>query len=760
MLTVIIAPDEYIDIIKQNKLFLSILSASKDMVFCKCNYEGTTLDEMIPDLYNEIVSHDRWRAIVVGPDNRYHINPFDYTEYKEIKNNASEVDWEFLKERRNLRFDSYEKAIANPLTKLLYALIGEPYSKLLISKEDYECIVDESLMEYEYMLRKRLESMNTSKLAFQINVLEPNSTEDIDGDVSYGKVLRKETEKADLLLNLVTKEDYPKLLQSIIDRDSSEIIKMIGVENVLKFNRIIGGYDPEYIDPEFVESQLFNFKKHEMFVDVVDDFKLNYKRPDDVICVSLRTSDMVTYRDNIKTNFRQEPLYSRFADYNMYPSKTRFMVYDILDIEDKRYHKEFIKFLATLLILAGNKMPTSVLNGGNLYYIDAEFDDQAIVSLCDSYIGKLWATHTEINKKILEVSQERKINIDDKDAMELFEKEIEVPVYMRSSVENDDMLIKQKVGLSKDCPQDEEKVWHKRKQEVDKHFVRYFREPRRAVKATTKGLFRSMNSIKDDRILGLSEYQLENVQFELEEEEKKMVETYTEPIFNTDTYKKEIDEAEKEIQKEMNKRMLRKSTILTGLIGLLIYFLGFGQFFIDNIGSMSAVLYVLKVALGAMVVFALFGVVVLFYYRYRLKVKIDNYNALINDIKTRIGISISQFSTYLSHAANVMRKYSVLNYGKKPGEDKLKALKKHKADIERKIMYTKKTYAAYVDDEKYVTDNIEPYKYDFTVLKEYDYPTTEVDMDKSIFYVHSGYTIKVPVNYVNKILIIKEDIYD
>lgn len=760
MLTVIIAPGEYIDIIKQNKLFLSMLSASKDIVFCKCNYEGTTLDEMVPDLYDKIVTRDRWRALVVAPDNRYNVNPFDYTGYEEIKNNAHEVNWEFFKERRKERFENYEKAIVNPLTKLLYALIGEPYSKLLISEKDYKCIVDEGLTEYEYMLRKRLESMNTSKLAFQINILEPNSTEDLDGDISYGKVLRKESEKAELLLNLVTKEDYPKLLEAIINKDSSAIIKLIGVENVLNFNRIIGGYDPEYIDPEFVESQLFNYKKYEMFKEVVKDFKLKYKKPDNLICMALRTTDMVTYRDNIKVSFSHESIYSRFAEYNMYPSKTRFIVYDILDVEDKRYQKEFVKFLATLLILAGNKMPASVLNGGNLYYINAEFDDQAFKDLCQKYVEKLQATYTEINKKILEISTERKTNIDDGDAAQLFEKEIEIPIYMRESVERDDMLVKQKIGLSKNCPKDEERLWHERKHEIDKHFVRYIREPRRAVKATTSGIFREINSVKDDRILSLSEYQLENVQFELEEEEKKMVEIYTEPIFNSDVYQKDVDEANKKIQNEMNKRMLRKSTVLTGLLGLLLYFVGFGKFFVDNLRNIEAGFRVMWLITGAMITFALIGVVVLFYYRYRLKVKIKKYNTLMSEIKVRIGTSISEFSEYLSHVANVMRKFSILNYGKKPGEDKLKALKKHKSDVERKIMYTQKTYSAFVDENKYVSNNVEPYKYDFTVLKEYDYPDDEADVEKSIFYVHSGYTIKVPVNYVNKILIAKEDIYD
>lgn len=736
MLTVIIAPEEYITTINENKLFLSMLSADENIIFCRCYYDADNIEEMVPDLDTVVANQEDWNAVIIAPDNRYNINPYDYTEYSEKACSNEKSDWDYYRTRRKARFECYEKAIENPLVALTSALQGTAYSRLLINSENFENIVNGNLPEYKYMLRKRLESLNVLKLAHKLeNTNEP------------------------YLSGMAGESCYSELIDAIREMDCDKISDIIGEENVLEFNKFIGGIDPEYVDPEFTESQLFNYKKKQLLEPMEEKFRFHNKLPEQVLCIALRSFDVTTHRDSVKHSQMNENLYSRFVEFNLYPSRTQFLVYDILDEKDKRYHREFIKFLSTVLIVAQNKMPTGVVSGGYLYYILAEFDNSAFTEICKNYISKLHATYTDINRQIAEFKEQRKNQLDDKTAEDLFEKPIEVPVVLRRSVEEDDLKAHQRVGLSKNCPVDEETEWSKRSIEIEKSFVKYIREPKRAVKASVSGKFREVNRIKDDRILELSDYQLENVQFKLEEEEQKMAETFTERIFDGASYKKKMGKANNEIKREMRKRMTRKTTVLMGIVLLVLYFIGFVPFLIDNRKSVvtaSNAFTMLIIAIGILIVLA---IIVLFYYRYRLKKKFIMFDEMIQRFRNGVDESISQFSKYLGYTANVMRKYSVLNYGNKPDEDKIKALNKHKVDLEKLMLDTQELYSGYLGEEL-IYDDVKPYDYDYTILTEYEYSPCDKSSYKKIDYAHAGYSVEVPVNYLNYILVSKEDLYD
>lgn len=736
MLTVIIAPEEYITTINENKLFLSRLSAAENIVFCKCYYDADSIEEMVPDLHTVVANREEWNAVIIAPDNRNKLNPYDYTEYSEGTCSNEKSDWEYYKTRRKARFECYEKAIDNPLVALTSALQGTAYSRLLINSDDFESIVNGELPEYKYILRKRLENLNVLKVSHRLENIKDSH-----------------------LLGMVGEDKYSDLISAIKILDCDRIVDIVGEENIIDFNNFIGGVDPEYIDPEFIESQLFNYKKKQLLEPIEEKFQFNNKLPSQVLCISLRSFDVVTHRDSVNYNQINESLYSRFVEFNLYPSRTQFLVYDILDQKDKRYHREFIKFLATVLVIAQNKMPTGVVSGGYLYYISANFDNSAFSDICKNYISKLHATCVDINRQIAEFKEQREVQLDDKTAEDLFEKSTEVPVVLRRSVEEDDLKAHQRIGLSKNCPVDEETEWNKRSHQIEKNFVKYIREPRRAVKAAVSGRFREVNRIKDDRILELSEYQLENVKYKLEEEEQKMVETFTERIFDSASYKKKIARADNEIKKEMSKRMTCKTTILTGIMVLVLYFIGFIPFLIDNRKSIVTVgnsFIMLTIAIG---ILSILSLIVLFYFRYRLRKKFIKFNEMIQQFRNGVGESISQFSKYLGHAANVMRKYSVLNYGNQPGEDKIKALNKHKVDLEKLILDTQELYSGYLNEEMSY-DDVKPYDYDYTVLVDYEYSPCDENFYKKIEYAHTGYSVDIPVNYLNYILVSKEDLYD
>ena len=111
---------------------------------------------MVPELYDVISNAKEWRAVIVAPENRNKINPYDYTEYNEQEYTSSALDWNYYIQRRQNRFRCYEKAVENPLLKLSAALCGMPYSKSLMDEDEYNDLCSQNIKIYEYLLEKCL----------------------------------------------------------------------------------------------------------------------------------------------------------------------------------------------------------------------------------------------------------------------------------------------------------------------------------------------------------------------------------------------------------------------------------------------------------------------------------------------------------------------------------------------------------------------------------------------------------------------------
>ena len=157
-----------------------------------------------------------------------------------------------------------------------------------------------------------------------------------------------------------------------------------------------------------------------------------------------------------------------------------------------------------------------------------------------------------------------------------------VPVSIRRFRSKDDLKSNVEPGLTKNCPEDEEILWKTRFKSININFIKYLREPRRAVKTAVKGPFREDNAVVDDRIRSLTEYQREDIMFRLEEEERRMVETPTSHLFDTEAYNKKISEAGKKISDRIAKRMTKGKAIIITVISAVLYLIGFIPLFISS----------------------------------------------------------------------------------------------------------------------------------------------------------------------------------
>lgn len=126
MYTVVIAEQEHLDSIQEYSAFLRPFLANKDVAFCPWDTEGQTLDEAVPGLVTAVARNQEWRAIVVcNEQGLKQRNPFNIISY-----NAPEKDednlLEYLAECRERKFQAYEEAARQPLTRLMTILCERP----------------------------------------------------------------------------------------------------------------------------------------------------------------------------------------------------------------------------------------------------------------------------------------------------------------------------------------------------------------------------------------------------------------------------------------------------------------------------------------------------------------------------------------------------------------------------------------------------------------------------------------------------------
>lgn len=738
MFTVIFADKKTLNLFEETKMFFGPLYNKNEIAFCEWDEDGETFDEMVPGLYDLIEYKKEWRALVLYNGNIETQNPFDYTAYAEAFDSEDIKDWEFYQKRRSARINSYRTAVANPLVKLTTALSGVPNLKSVIAdEEEYQQILSGEKQVFELMLRAQMDAMDCGEVAAQIEKYSRND-----------------------LKRFVDESDIDTLIDALKNNDVSGIIDMIPDTEIQEFIRYVG-QDPYFYDPEYTECILENTEKMYLLEGISKNFSMIDKLPTEILCLSPRTFDFENLEQDIKWRKLDENRYSRFQEFNLYHEKLKFILFDILPKENKQYKFEQIKFMCLLLVIANNSLPQGLVNAKHVYRANIDFDTDIIKKICENYISKLKATEISIKEAEIQFEREYVPEIDNRTAQRLFETNVTIPVKIDVEHKKTDLYAKyKKIGLSTNCPTSEKVYWSNQYRAINKHFIRYLREPRRAVKfAITDGL-RNNNCNEDERSAILTENQREDVMFHLYEEEQHMVESVTTHLFDTAKYTKQIQEADENIVRGINQRMTKKKTLLIGITAIVVYLIGFLPMIFQNTNDNKSLVFSLGMTGIAVGVFALCGFLYLFVLRRRLINRFKHFNYVMSGICGEIMSSLSKFSVYISNACNVMRDFSVL----KKKDSSLVRMKKvfhyHRVKIDDQIQAVYDVFSKYVDLQNISIKAVDPYEYDFTITRDYDYEMPDVYAMKRIEYLQIGNEITIPVDYVEKITLTREELYD
>ena len=738
MFTVIIAEKETLKLFEETKMFFGPLMDKDKVAFCRWDRYGDSIDTMLPELYDTIEFHQEWRAIVFCDDNVNKQNPFDYTEYSEPYYSNDKKDWEYYEKRREQRLATYEKASQNPLFKLSAALCGIPNIKTVVTDEaDYKAILNGDMKLYEYMLKSKLEKISCYETAF-----------------------RFERYHRDALSRFVADESIDELISCVRNADVSGILNLIPDTDVLDFIECIE-FNPMDNDPEFAECVIENTGKQILFNAIADAFSVKDKLPTEVICLSPRTFNFKDAEQDIKWKEKDERSYSRFSEFNLYSDKLKFLLFDVLPRDNKQYKFDEIKLLCMLLLIANNEMPQSAVTASHVYRANINMNSDIVTRICENYVSKLKATEVALKEIEMSLDSETVRSISDDMAQRIFEADVKVPVEIKSSVSETDLYAQYNgVGLATDCPEYESVYWGKQYREISKKFHRYLREPGRALRAAVADGLRDNNKIDDERSLLLSVNQTEDIKYHLAETEQRMIEATTKQIYDTKKFVEEIRQADKEINRKIEQRMTKGKTVTVALIALATYLLGFVSVLFSNLNSTDSLKFSVLMVVSAIAVFLLTGFICLFSLRRKLVNRIKHFNYVMSGIQSQIRLALSKFSVYLSCVCNVMRDFSALEKKESTLTKTKRILIYHDMRIKEKMETVYDLFSKYVDFNSIEYGLSEPYDYDFTILRDYEYEMPDIHSRNRIEFLQPGNEIVLPVDYVDSVSVIREELYD
>lgn len=741
MYTVVIAERKVLKLFDKYRFLLVQLLDNEEVVFCEWNRKAESINSMTQSLLKLVGKRTEWRALILNTEGQDKINPFDMIQYSDRLQYSKRYDEQYLKSLREERFIAFSKALTNPIMKLSYALCGSPVSnKNILPDNKLRKLREESSSYGELMLDIQFSRIDASKQAKNLDVYNKNK-----------------------LISLVGKENADKIIDLVAHKDARSIAEILDLREISELVRLLNNNITVFSDPFFIEQIVENTFKYNLLQTISDAFELQCKKPKDVICISLRTADIDNYVQSRKWMNYDELEYSKFSEYNLYSDALKYILIDVHNINHKLYDYDMIRFLSFVLLVAQNEIPLGVIEKNKVYKAEIEDDTAKFMALLNLYDDKLRRTAAYLKEKLQDISVKKGVLIDTENLIQLVETPVSVPLITEHSYTESMFMMKYDgLGFAKDCPTDEHTFVATQYKEIRRNFLSFLKQPRQALSQASEDM-RSSSSIDDESALYLNQYQVEDVKDSIYEAEDKIVTTKTADIYNTAKYKAEMEKSKKEIDDFIKIRMTKKTAVVSGLIAMCSFFIGFIPLLLSSTNTLKSWFFSLIVALSAVGALFLVGLWSLWKMRRKLRKLFIKFNSTMKKMMNEIKFAMNSFSLYLTNVCSFMRAQSVVNIRKEKEKKEVitaKIYQKHINDIECIRSEIRDAFGKieYEIDEK---ADVEVYQFDFTLPIDYvyDIPIAEQN-DGYIDYIQEGNQIITPIYYIDRILLRREELYD
>jgi len=398
-----------------------------------------------------------------------------------------------------------------------------------------------------------------------------------------------------------------------------------------------------------------------------------------------------------------------------------------------------------------------------LYELETVHDEQALCRILSRYDAMLASTEEKIRAQITKLQGEVLPRLSDEDAETIFRARMNIPVSAVSSFDYSTLYVPgDGIGLASDCPENEQERWDSGYRGSQKNLGKLMKLPKRILRRTTSELHR-LSRADLEQANRLNEFQLEDIRNFVEEEELKMVATVTGDFNDTQRYTDALEQQNKTLTEVISRRLGRGWLIGLGILSLICYLAGFLPLLLGGV-SRSGMRWLGLMTLCGTGILILAALVTLLIQRFVLKRAYSGFNGTVRGIIKDLEGGLKEYSQYLSHACNVMRGNSVLEFcenAEAPHASKLRILKKHEMDVCCVRAELQETFGQFLDSGAVDINEINSYPYDFCRPTEYVYPLPfRKGMGAKIPFMQNGNLVEVPVDFIKSVSIRREALYD
>lgn len=492
---------------------------------------------------------------------------------------------------------------------------------------------------------------------------------------------------------------------------------------------------------------------------LVEQYSFTDVRPREMIFIATRKhrSDEDHIYASWKTQLEMSS--SNFCERNNYPNNCRFICYSITNRENSRYMKELVEFWLSVLTISINRISASTLQAYKLYRLGVNISEEELGDLLNKHLNKMETAYSFIQER-LRVRPEYSFAPEE----ELVPKQ-EIPVIFEGISGRELYVETKRIGLSRDCPEDELKLWNNDMLEKKREIAQYMKAPRRAIDKASQHLKSRTESFYGDEY-ELDEFQVADLVEEIDRLEQEVLSCDTRSIIDYQKIKTEMDDIDRKVKKDIAFRMSKNLVLGTGAAALFIYMMGFFPYLINSLklGGDEFKASLLLV-LGAVFVTAIGGLIALFILRHKMIKSMERFNSLVKKLVNGVNASAHRFEDYFSIVCSYMKAQSVFS-GIRLKKDSVTSskflLRAHKQALKVSMERDEELLASYgIKREPEPERNVTSFFNENKMPKDnrlYYYEPCKVDAEIQIN--DTGDMVRAPYKFVAKIKVEREDIFD
>ncbi len=512
--------------------------------------------------------------------------------------------------------------------------------------------------------------------------------------------------------------------------------------------------------PRTVYKPVVDPVRDEAYKQLCKKYEYNGKAPSSIILLSVREGYVGQEDIGAAWTSHRESSSSEFWKRNQYPSNCRFLVYDFCKQGPVQRNADEFGFWLSAMLLSTNNTDPGTLQAYRLYRMQTIFDRARMEDTFQTVVNRLASAKLAIEK---DIRRDLEHQLTTQDSLPKYK--MEVPVAVRAEKTAACTASTGGFGLlSKGAASDLAK-WGGKKKEAEDKLTESVRTVERTLDRTAdrmKGLCR----FTEDEVSSLDKYQFEDLTRETGELYREIVEIQGQLPTEDVALDPQVEDISKDIRRFLKGRVtVAQALTLSGIVAALILLchipaiIGFA---VNRTGSPLLLLAVIAAECLLVVGGALAALL-----RQQLKLHglLHIYNTYIKAAFGKIAENTNEYSRYLSSIASYARgqSYLMLAARKKYRVEHAHYSKyKHIRAIDILLSKLKAWSKAYHLGTDFDTPVIDEYATVdvFTAPVKNNMYTFESGNTYPVQVNHSGVTIDSPFGFVDRLEIVREELYD